>query len=59
MDINLLHYIFVPISNRFARRRDWYRDTGKTCLGGGMHCLSVSSLWCHFWVGQSRWKWCM
>jgi len=22
---------------------DPYRDTGKTCLGGGMHCLSASS----------------
>jgi len=21
-----------------------YRDTGKTCLGGGMHCLNASSL---------------
>jgi len=20
-----------------------YRDTGKTCLGGGMHCYSASS----------------
>ena len=23
---------------------DPYRDTGKTCLGGGMHCPSASSL---------------
>ena len=22
---------------------DPYRDTGKTCLGGGMHCPSASS----------------
>jgi len=22
---------------------DTYRDTGKTCLGGGMHCPSTSS----------------
>jgi len=26
-----------------SRRRDWYRDTGKTCLGGGMNCPSASS----------------
>jgi len=38
-------YIFVPISHRFARRRDWYRDTGKTCLGGRIHCPSSSSLY--------------
>ena len=25
------------------RQRYWYRDTGKTCLGGGTHCPSVSS----------------
>ena len=31
------------ISIRFARWRDWYRDTGKTCVGGGMHCPSASS----------------
>ena len=24
---------------------DWYRDTGKTCLGRGMHCPSTSSLY--------------
>jgi len=23
--------------------RDPYRETGKTCLGGGMHCPSASS----------------
>jgi len=23
---------------------DPYRDTGETCLGGGMHCFSASSL---------------
>jgi len=24
-------------------RTDLYRDTGKMCLGGGMHCPSASS----------------
>jgi len=23
--------------------KDPYRDTGKSCLGGGMHCLTASS----------------
>jgi len=29
------------------------RDTGKTCLGGGMHCPSASScfLWCFKTMG--------
>jgi len=31
-------------TERFARWWDWYHDTGKMCLGGGMHCLSASSL---------------
>jgi len=27
---------------------DPYRDTGKTCLGGGMHCRNASSsYWYH------------
>jgi len=26
-----------------ADGRDWYRVTGKMCLGGGMHCPSASS----------------
>jgi len=26
---------------------DPYRDTDKTYLGGGMHCLSASSCYCH------------
>ena len=26
------------------------RDTGKTCLGGGMHCPSVSSLFILLWL---------
>ena len=30
-------------TERFARLRDWYHDTGKTWLGGGMHSASVSS----------------
>ena len=30
-------------SYRFARWRDRYRDTGKTCLGGGMHRPTASS----------------
>jgi len=29
--------------------RDPYRDTGKTCLGGGMHCPSASSYYCARW----------
>jgi len=27
----------------FGGDPDPYRDTGKTCLGGGMHCPSASS----------------
>jgi len=26
-----------------SRHSHWYRDTGNTCLGGGMHCPSASS----------------
>jgi len=26
---------------------DPFRDTGKTCLGGGVHCLSASSCNCN------------
>jgi len=26
------------------RQQDWYRDTDKTCLGGGMHCSTASRL---------------
>jgi len=26
-----------------------YRDTGKRCLGGGIHCPSASSFNCHYW----------
>jgi len=33
----------VITSPAHDRQRDWYRDTGKTCLGGGMHCSSASS----------------
>ena len=36
-------YIFVPVSNRFARWWDWCRDTSKMYLDEGMHCLSASS----------------
>jgi len=28
----------VITSSAYDRQRNWYRDTGKTCLGGGMHC---------------------
>jgi len=35
--------IKLEASERFARWRDWYRGTGKTCLGGGMHCPSACS----------------
>jgi len=28
----------VITSPAHERQRDWYRATGKTCLGGGMHC---------------------
>jgi len=45
-DINLLLHPVIH-SHRFARWRDWYRDTGKTYLGGGMQCPSVSS-WYYF-----------
>jgi len=30
-------------TERFNRWRYWYRNTGKTCLGGGIHCPSASS----------------
>jgi len=30
-------------TERFARWWDWYCDTGKTCLGRGMHCPGASS----------------
>jgi len=32
------------------RQRDWNRNTGKTCLGRGMHCPSASSCGCSHWV---------
>ena len=32
----------VITSPAHDRQRDWYRDTGKTCLGGGMHCPGAS-----------------
>jgi len=35
-------------AKRFARWRDWYRDIGKTCLGGGMRCPSASGLFIYF-----------
>jgi len=35
---------------RFARWRDWYRDTGRTYFGGGMHCSSAYSLTCNWCV---------
>jgi len=37
----------VITSPAHYRQRDWYRDTGKTCLGGGMHCPSASSYYYH------------
>jgi len=33
---------------------DPYRDTGKTCLGGGMHCSSASSLMTVAYLCQGR-----
>jgi len=32
------------------RDPDPYCDTGKTCLGGGMHCPSASSLSCDLYL---------
>ena len=51
-DINLLLHPVI-YSYRFARWRDWYRDTGKTCLGGGMHCPSASS---NLFIYYARWQ---
>jgi len=28
--------------SNFGGDQDMYEDTGKTCLGGGMHCTSAS-----------------
>ena len=36
-----LHFGGDPLQG--SGSMDPYRDTGETCLGGGMHCLSVSS----------------
>ena len=33
------------------RQRDWYRDTGKTCLGGGMHYPSASTV-----IDRVKWR---
>jgi len=43
--VNGVNLLLLPVihSYWFGSWRDWYRDTGKTCLGGGMHCLSTSS----------------
>ena len=43
--VNGVNLLLHPVihSYWFGSWRDWYRDTGKTCLGGGMHCLSASS----------------
>jgi len=41
-DINLLLHPVLHLY-LFARLWDWYCNTGKTCLGGGMHCSSASS----------------
>jgi len=30
----------------YTEHLDPYQDTGKTCFGGGMHCLRASSLVC-------------
>jgi len=34
---------FVTVGGKWLTVRHRYRDTGKTCLGGGMHCPSASS----------------
>jgi len=34
----------VITSPAHDRQRNWYCDTGETCLGGGMHCPTASSL---------------
>jgi len=36
----------MVILNQFARWWDRYRDTGKTCLGRGMHCSGAFSCIC-------------
>jgi len=36
---------FVTIERCRKLVANWYRDTGKTCLGGGMHCPNASGLW--------------
>jgi len=36
----------VITSPAHDRQQDWYRDTDKTCLGGGMHWSSASSSIC-------------
>ena len=46
-DVNLLLHP-VMHSYWFARWRDWYRDTSKTCLGGGMHCPCASRRYSFF-----------
>ena len=33
---------------------DSYRDTGMTCLGGGMHCPFASSYLCYLVLGEPR-----
>ena len=37
------NYDIITSPAAHDRQPDWYRDTGKTCLGGGMHCPSASS----------------
>ena len=36
----------------FSGDPDPYRDTGKTCLGGGMHCLGAS-IYCYLFLRAS------
>jgi len=40
----------VITSPAHDRQWDWYRDTGKTCLGGGTHCPCVSSSKCPWMI---------
>jgi len=50
----------VTTSPAHDRQGDWYRDTGKTCLGGGMHCPNASSFFKRppFAVNRIRYSLC-
>jgi len=47
-----------PLNKRlnFGGDSDPYRDTGKTCFGGGMHCHSASSLYLKFQDCSIAWS---